>query len=118
MIYLVPLDHLCVNQGIPCVSNEMGINLEAVSMTLRDTPIESLGSRGEVTRYHAPLKAAYEKIRADADCEYGMVAVKECRHTPSTARWVRRVCTRYYLYTGLCLVQHEQCPHLLNYSLA
>lgn len=40
---------------------------EASGVGLKEEPIENPGSIDKIERYHAPLRAAYEKIRSDND---------------------------------------------------
>lgn len=64
-VYLGPPDFLSVDQGSSYVSKQMKSNCQAEGITLREAPIENPGSIGVVERYHAPLRAAYEKLRSD-----------------------------------------------------
>lgn len=75
LTYLGPPDFLWVDQGSSYVSTEMMGNLEAAVVTLREAPIESPGTIGVVERYHAPLKAAYRKIRSEME---GDVSDSDC----------------------------------------
>lgn len=67
--YLGPPDHLVVDQGSAYVSREMKAAVEASGIQLKEAPIENPGTMGIVERYHAPLRAAFEKIRASMDRE-------------------------------------------------
>ena len=67
LVYIGPPDHLSVDQGSNYISREMRANLEAAGVTLHEAPVENPGTIGVVERYHAPLRAAYFKIRADLD---------------------------------------------------
>ena len=73
--YLGPPDHLRVDQGSNFVAKQFLSSAEAEGISVLEAPIESPNSMSHVERYHAPLRAAYEKIRdslpkseTDADC--------------------------------------------------
>lgn len=65
-VYLGPPDFLSVDQGTAYVSQEMKGYLDAEGITMKEAPIETPGAIGIVERYHAPLRAAFDKIRADS----------------------------------------------------
>lgn len=56
-----------VEQGSYYISQELKGNLEAADINLVEAPIENPGTIGIVERYQAPLRAAYEILRADFD---------------------------------------------------
>lgn len=64
-MYVGPPDHLTVNQGSSCVSKEMKENLAADGVTVHEAVVGSPGAIGTVERYHAPLRAAFLKLRSD-----------------------------------------------------
>lgn len=65
LVYMGPPDFLMVDQGTNYTSQELRGNLDAHGITLQEAPIETPGAIGTVERYHAPLRAAYERIRAE-----------------------------------------------------
>lgn len=64
-LYLGPPDFLRVDQGSNFVSKEFLDLSEAEGITVLQAPIESPSTMSHVERYHAPLRAAYNKIRTD-----------------------------------------------------
>lgn len=56
-----------VYQGSNFISKELKLNLGANYINLKEVPIETLGSVGDVERYHAPLRSSYDKIRQEVD---------------------------------------------------
>lgn len=69
LVYIGPPDHLTVDQGSSYVSREIRAILEADGVTLQEAAIENLGAIGTVERYHAPLRAAFMKIRDELGLE-------------------------------------------------
>lgn len=65
MTYMGLPDHIAVDQGSAYTSAEMKEYMASQGIVLREAPIECRGSRGMVERYHAPLKAAYKRIRRE-----------------------------------------------------
>lgn len=63
--YLGPPDLITVDQGSSYVSKEMRSKCEASGIRLLEAPIENPGSIGMVERYHAPLRASFNKIKED-----------------------------------------------------
>lgn len=89
LLYLGPPDFLTVDQGSAYVSVEMRRNLAAVGVVLREAPVESPEPIEVVERYHAPLRSAYNLIRADsprdisdADCLKKAVFAVNCTVGP------------------------------------
>lgn len=66
-VYLGPPDHITVDQGSNYTSKEFRGCIESSGVKLEEAPIENPGSIGTVERYHAPLRAAFNKLRADLD---------------------------------------------------
>lgn len=74
-LYLGPPDYLRIDQGSNFVAREFLESAEADGITVLQAPIESPSTMSHVERYHAPLRAAYKKIRdslprleSDEDC--------------------------------------------------
>lgn len=61
--YAGPPDYLVVDQGTNYTSEEMKRKAEATGITMKEAPVESEGTIGVVECYHAPLKAAFERIK-------------------------------------------------------
>lgn len=64
LTYLGPPDYLGIDQGSNYVSEEFRSNAEAQGIIIDEAPIETPGAIGTVERYHAPLRAAHEKVSA------------------------------------------------------
>lgn len=64
-VYMVPPDFLSFDQGSAYISQEFKANAAAAGITIEEAPIETPGEIGIVERYHAPLRAAYTKLRQD-----------------------------------------------------
>ena len=74
-VYLGPPDHLPVDQSSNFVSKQFRDSADAEGIILLEAPIECPSTMTHVERYHAPLRAAYNKIRdssprseTDNDC--------------------------------------------------
>lgn len=63
LVYVGWPGHLTVNQGSNNVGKDMQNNLESAGVTLFEAPLENLGMIGAVESPHAPLGAAYLKIK-------------------------------------------------------
>lgn len=63
LVYLGPPDFLRVDQGSNFVSSEFKSSAFADGITLLKAPVESPETMTHVERYHAPLRAAYLKIK-------------------------------------------------------
>lgn len=72
---LGPPDHLSVDQGSNYISREMRETLDVAGVRLGEARVENHGSIGVVRRYHAPVRASYERIRCDM---YATVRDLEC----------------------------------------
>lgn len=60
-----PPYYLHVDQGTNYGSKEFKSNAEAAGITIREATIGTPGAIGTVERYHAPLRAAYYKIKLE-----------------------------------------------------
>lgn len=58
-----PPDHISVDQDSAYISDEMKRNMAARDITMQDATIEKPGTISVVERGHAPLRAAYNRIR-------------------------------------------------------
>lgn len=72
-VYLGPPDYLKIDQGSNFTSKEFKGLAEATGIQILECPIESPATMSHVERYHAPLRAAYEKLEHDLNGES-----KEC----------------------------------------
>ncbi len=85
-VYLGPPDFIRVDQGSNLISDEFKGNAQAEGITVLEAPVESPSTMSHVERYHLPLRAAFNKIRAslsrdenDADClQLAVKAVNDC----------------------------------------
>jgi len=85
-VYLGPPDHLRVDQGSNFISKHFKDCVDAEGITLLEAPIESPNSMSHVERYHAPLRAAFNKIRdslprSDTDHDCLQMAIKAVNDT-------------------------------------
>lgn len=64
LTYMGPPDHLSIDQGSNYISKEFEDNATAAGITILKAPIENPGTIGLVERYHAPLRRAFDTIRA------------------------------------------------------
>ena len=85
-VYLGPPDFLRVDQGTNFVSKEFCASAEAEGIKVLPAPIESPETLSHVERYHAPLRAAYTKIRSslgrsESDADVLQMAVKAVNDT-------------------------------------
>lgn len=74
-VYLGPPDFLRMDQGTNFIAKEFVESATAEGITVLPAPIESPSTMSHVERYHAPLRAAFKKIRdslptseSDSDC--------------------------------------------------
>lgn len=67
VVYIGPPDYFSVDQGTAYTSHEMRTNLDDEGITLIEALIETPGKIGLVERYHARLRVAYNKQRAELD---------------------------------------------------
>ena len=67
-VYLGPPDFLRVDQGSNFVSNYFRTASSSDGIELLEAPIESPSTMSHVERYHAPLRASYEKLRMSTNC--------------------------------------------------
>jgi hypothetical protein len=63
--YLGPPDNIRVDQGSNFTSEEFRAAAKAYDIEVLEAPVESPATMSHVERYHAPLRAAYEKVSAD-----------------------------------------------------
>lgn len=74
-VYLGPPDFLRVDQGTNLIAKEFIDSADEEGITVLPAPIESPSTISHVERYHAPLRAAFKKLRdslpsseTDNDC--------------------------------------------------
>lgn len=65
LVYMGPTDHITVDQVSVYVSKEMKGYLDSSGVKIWGAPIEKPGAIGKVEIFHASLRTAYEKIKAD-----------------------------------------------------
>ena len=63
--YLGPPDYIVHDAGKNFVSTEFKQNARSLSIEVKEVPVEAHNSIGKVERYHAPLRRAFDTIRAD-----------------------------------------------------
>ncbi|KAK6211233.1 hypothetical protein QIS74_10497 [Colletotrichum tabaci] len=64
-VYQGPPDWIVTDAGTNFRSNEFRQSAKGMSISVKEAPIEAHNSVGKVERYHAPLRRAYEIIRAE-----------------------------------------------------
>lgn len=70
MVYAGPPDYLRVDQCSAHTSKEMRENLGAADVKLKEAQIETAGTIRTVERYHATIRATYEKVRKEMSREH------------------------------------------------
>lgn len=85
-VYLGPPDYLRIDQGSNFVAKHFRDSADADGISILEAPIECPNTMSHVERYHAPLRAAYNKIRdalprSENDTECLQLAVKAVNDT-------------------------------------
>lgn len=75
LVYIGPPGFFSVDPGTSYISREMRDNLESEGFRLLQDPVDNPGKIGVLKRYHAPLRAAFTKIRKDL---YQKISDNEC----------------------------------------